>query len=203
MTGVIHVASADTQLTLPGTLWPAGVNLGSSDPVFFAPITKNQANELMAAWGGHPCGPYNRRFGYQAWGLAVRGVAAACAVSGSTPGVSAAGYNRFDCVDLARIARHPDHPGVMRVMLRLWRDYLAQEWAEYWPVSAAVSYALPGRAGNLYRFDGWQRWGAVKARRGPQGKSSWSGPSKAQGIADGVMTVWHYPYQTPASEAAA
>jgi hypothetical protein len=192
---LIHVAGRDQQLTLPGSLWPAGCDRGQSDPLFFAPVTKRQANELIASFGGHPCGPYDRRFGYQAWGLAVDGQAAAVAVSGSTVGVSAAGYNRFRCVDLARIARHPDHPGIMRVMLRLWRDYLAAKWADqYWPVDAAVSYALPGKAGNLYRFDGWTRWGTVKARKGPQGGSSWSGPSKAQDIADGVMTVWYYPY---------
>lgn len=203
MEPLIHVAGhGGEQLVLPGALWPAGINLGSSDPVYFAPIKKDQANELMAAWGGHPCGAYDRRFGYQAWGLAVRGVAVACAVSASTPGVSAAGYSRYDCVDLARIARHPKHPGVMRVMLRLWRDYLASEWETYkggWPIQAAVSYALPGKAGNLYRFDGWKFWGYTKARTGPKSAKSWSGPSKAKDIADGVMGVWYYPYKTSAS----
>ena len=198
MEPLIHVAGQDgTQLTLPGLLWPAGVDRGNSDPVFFAPINKKQANELIAAWGSHPLGIYNRKFGYQAWGLAVDGVAAAVAISGSTVGTSAAGYNRFACVDLARIARNPDpkHAGIMRVMLRLWRDYLAVKWADrYWPVDAAVSYALPGKAGNLYRFDGWTKYGTVKARRGPQSPHSWSGPSRAQGIADEIMAVWYYDY---------
>lgn len=198
MEPLIHVAGQDgTQLALPGLLWPAGIDRGNSDPVFFAPIKKAQANELIASWGQHPLGIYNRRFGYQAWGLAVDGIAAAVAISGSTVGVSAAGYNRFACVDLARIDRNPDpkHAGILRVMLRLWRDYLAVKWAEqYWPVDAAVSYALPGKAGNLYRFDGWRKYGTVKARRGPKSPHSWSGPSKAQGIADELMTVWYYEY---------
>jgi hypothetical protein len=45
-----------------------------------------------------------------------------------------------------------------RVMLRLWRDYLAGRW-DYWPVEAAVSYALPGKEGNLSRSDGRKFYG--------------------------------------------
>jgi hypothetical protein len=37
----------------------------------------------------------------------------------------------------------------------LWREYLAPAW-RYWPVQAAVAYALPGKTGDLYRFDGWR-----------------------------------------------
>lgn len=194
--GLIHVASDDQQLVLPGTLWPAGLNLGESDPLFFAPIKKRQANELLTSWG-HPLGPFNRPFGYQAWGLAIRGRAAAVAVSGSTVGATAAGFGRFETVDLARIGRAPDHPGIMRVMLRLWRDYLAREWAEkYWPVNAAVSYALPGKAGNLYRFDGWTKHGLCKPWAGG---ATWSNPSKANTIADGVKAVWFYQYKEQAN----
>src|SRR5215472_12549565 len=128
---LIHVAGEQQQLTLPGMLWPAGCDRAQSAPLFFEKIDKKQANELIAAFGGHPLGEYNRSFGYQAWGLAIDGQAVAVTVSGSTVGATSAGYSRFQVVDLARIARHPDHPGVMRVMLRLWRDYLAGRW-DYW-----------------------------------------------------------------------
>ncbi|GAA1623975.1 hypothetical protein GCM10009733_020770 [Nonomuraea maheshkhaliensis] len=93
-------------------------------------------------------------------------------------------------MDLARIARHPAHPGIMRVMLRLWRDYLGPRW-DYWPVKAAVSYALPGKTGNLYRFDGWQKAGACKPWAGG---GTWSKPSKANAMADGIKSVFVYEY---------
>lgn len=197
--GVIRVASSEEQITLPGTLWPAGCDRGQGDPLFFAKITKKQANELLGEFG-HPLGPFTRPFGCQAWGLAIDGVAVAVAVSGSTVGATAAGYQRRQVVDLARIARHPDHPGVMRVMLRLWRDYLGPRW-DYWddPVQAAVSYALPGKAGNLYRFDGWRLHGLCKPWAGG---GTWSKQSKANGLADGVkkLFVYEYPATAPGGQ---
>lgn len=142
---------------------------------------------------------FNRPFGYQAWGMAIDGQAVAVAVSASTVGATSAGYKRAQVVDLARIARHPDHPGVMRVMLRLWRDYLARRW-DYWPVHAAVSYGLPGKAGNLYRFDGWRKVGPCRPWAGA---ATWSNPSRANAIADGVKTLWVYEYPDRACAAPA
>ena len=203
MTGVIHVAGEDQQLALPGTLWPAGCDRGQGDPLFFAPITRRQANELLEHFG-HPLGAYNRPFGYQAWGLAVDGVAAAVAVSGSTIGATVAKtpYRRKQVVELARIARHPGHDGIQRVMLRIWRDYLARRWADdYWPVEAAVSYALPGKVGNLYRFDGWAHLGEVKPWMGSKdGNGGWSKPSKANRIADGKKRIFVYKYPQGAGQ---
>ena len=104
---VIHVAGEQQQLTLPRMLWPAGCDRGQGAPLFFEKIDKKQANELIAAFGGHPLGGYNRSFGDQAWGLAIDGQAVAVTVSGSTVGKTSAGYSRYQVVDLARIARHP------------------------------------------------------------------------------------------------
>ncbi len=197
---LIHVAGEDQQLALPGMLWPAGCARGQSDPLFFAKITKGQANDLITAFG-HPLGEYNRSFGYQAWGLAIDRQAVAVAVSGSTVGATSAGYTRYQVVDLARIARHPDHPGIMRVMLRLWRDYLGPRW-DYWdaPVRAAVSYALPGKEGNLYRFDGWKFYGYCKPWAGG---GTWSKPSKANEMGDGVKKLYYYEYPSAARDLAA
>jgi hypothetical protein len=192
----IHIAGEHQQLVLPGALWPAGCERGHADPLFFAPITRRQANELLVAFG-HPLGPYTRPFGYQAWGLAIDGQAVAVAVSGSTVGARAAGFARREVVDLARIARHPDHPGIMRVMLRLWRDYLAPRW-DYWPVQAAVSYALPGKTGNLYRFDGWRKAGHCKPWGGG---GTWSNPSRANTMADGIKSLFVYDYPRPGATA--
>jgi hypothetical protein len=194
----IHVASDRDQVALPGMLWPAGCDRGRADPLFFAPITKRQANDLLVEFG-HPLGPFTRPFGFQAWGLAIDGVAVAVAVSGSTVGARSAGYTRRQVVDLARIARHPNHPGVMRVMLRLWRDYLGPRWP-YWdePPQAAVSYCLPGKTGNLYRFDGWRKYGDCRPWAGG---GTWSRPSKANGLADGVKGLYFYEYPKPPSDA--
>jgi hypothetical protein len=204
---LVHVSGEQQQLTLPGMLWPAGCDRGQGDPLFFEKISKEQANELIAAFG-HPLGKYNRSFGYQAWGLAIDGQAVAVAVSGSTVGATSAGYSRFQVVELARIARHPDHPGVMRVMLRLWRDYLAGRW-DYWaaPVQAAVSYGLPSDengkgTGNLYRFDGWKLWGKCKPWAGG-GDQSWSNPSKANDMGDGIKSLWYYEYPSAARDISA
>ena len=77
-------------------------------------------------------------------------------------------------------------------MLRLWRDYLAQRWErDYWPVRAAVSYCLPGKAGNLYRFDAWRCHGIVKPWTYAGGYSK---PSAANAIADGVKRLYVYDY---------
>lgn len=180
-------------------LWPAGCDRGHGDPLFFAKITRDQANDLLGAFG-HPLGAFDRPFGYQAWGLAVDGQAAAVAVSGSTVGATSAGYQREQVVDLARIARHPDHPGIMRVMLRLWRDYLGPRW-DYWdaPVQAAVSYALPGKEGNLYRFDGWKFYGHCKPSAGG---GTWRNPSRTNDMDDGVKKRNYYEYPSAARDIA-
>ena len=187
--GGLLVQAAGDQLTLPGMLWPADSDRQPEEPVFFSEITVDKANELLEAFG-HPLGPYDRPYGSQAWGLAIDGQAVAVAVSGSTVGATSAGFNRTQVVELARIARHPDHPGIMRVMLRLWRDYLAGRWV-YWPVQAAVSYALPGKEGNLYRFDGWAFHGYCRPWAGG---GTWSNPSRANAMVDGVKKLYYYEY---------
>jgi hypothetical protein len=103
---LIHVVGEQQQLALPGTLCPAGCDRGQGDPLFFAPVTRQQANELLVAFG-HPLGPFTRPFGFQAWGLAIDGPAVAVAVSGSTVGARAAGFARREVVDLARISPCP------------------------------------------------------------------------------------------------
>jgi hypothetical protein len=174
-------------------LWPAGVPWPAGQVELLSEISKADANALLRHWA-HPLGEWRRPFGAQYFGLAVDGEAAAVAVSGSTVGATSAGYKRRQVVELGRIARSPEHPGIMRVMLRLWRDYLAQRWERnYWPVAAAVSYALPGRAGNVYRFDGWRSVGLVKPWTYAGG---YSNPSVANGIADGRKRLYVYPYAT-------
>lgn len=192
----LTVTSDDGQLMLEQMLWPAGVPWPDGQVELLAEISKRDANALLDRWQ-HPLGPWRRPFGAQYFGLAVNGEAAAVAVSGSTVGATSAGYKRREVVELGRIARSPKHPGIMRVMLHLWRDYLAKRWERnYWPVAAAVSYALPGKAGNLYRLDGWRNLGFVKPWTYAGG---YSNPSVANGIADGRKRLLVYPYATTSS----
>lgn len=194
---LIRVKGEGRQLALPGTLWPAGVARAQETPLFFDEMTLNQANELIGEWG-HPLRQCKRPFASRAWGLAIEGQAAAVAISASTVGATSAGYKRAQVVELARIARHPDHPGIMRVMLRLWRDYFAARW-DGWdtPVTAAVSYALPkdedgNQNANIYRFDGWKYWGECKPWTSTG--SGWTRPSKAAQIGNGVKKLYYYPF---------
>jgi hypothetical protein len=104
-------------------------------------------------------------------------------------------WPRNRVVELARIARHPDERWVLRPMLRLWREVLAFEWP-HWDFGLAVSYALPGRSGDLYRFDGWTRVREVK-RSSPGAGSTWAKPSASDAIGDGRKTLWIYRYDQP------
>jgi hypothetical protein len=154
------------------------------------PCEPDHADALLARWK-HPLGPCGRPFGRQDWLMAIDGQPVAVCVSASTVSATAAGYGRGELVELARIARHPDHRYVLRVALRLWRVYLAERWP-YWSVAAAVSYAMPGTRGDIYRFDGWERVGVVK----PSGGSgTWTrARPRVNDIGDGKKTLWRYRY---------
>ena len=158
-------------------------------------IHPDEGNVLLEAWD-HPLGPCNRPFGQQAWVLDIFGAPVAVAMAASPVSKTVAGYGRAQVVELARIVRHPDHPHVLRVMLRLWRAYLAHEWP-YNPVAAAVAYAMPGTPGDIYRFDGWERVGKCRVSRGG---GTWTNENpKVSQIEDGVKTLWRYVYEKDAA----
>lgn len=150
----------------------------------------DDANRLLEMWR-HPLGPCERPFRSDAWTFDLEGEPIACAISASTVSATVAGIPRQEVVELARIARHPEHPFILRVMLRLWRVYLARSWP-LWNVGTAVSYAIPGTPGDLYRFDGWERIGQMKRS---QGGGTWTKPDPAASlIGDGKKTLWVYRY---------
>lgn len=189
----IPVLADGFQAQLPGMLWPAGVRIG--EPIHCGPMPLEDANRYCELWD-HPLGRSRRPCRQWAYGMAVLGECVAVAMSASTVSASVEQIRRAELVDLSRIARHPKHPGVLRAMLRLWRDYLAPEFriGDNFAATAprsAVSYALPGKAGNLYRFDGWINLGP---RKPWGGGATWSNPSVANDIADGVKNLWAYPY---------
>lgn len=179
--------------------WPE-LNYLSYEPaeaaVKIIEVTRGQANQYLTGWK-HPLGPYRRPFGQQHFlmlaGRHNRPVAVASSGSVRRPTV-AGGLRRDEVVELARIARSPEHPRSLRAMLRLWTDYLAVMWTDKypdWELKAAISYALPGKAGNLYRFDGWEPLGETEPWGGSTG---WGKQSAANGIGDGKKKVWLYRY---------
>jgi hypothetical protein len=159
--------------------------------VTMSEVPGDMADALLERWD-HPLGECDRPYGRQDFVLEVDGEAIALTTSASTVSTTAAGLPRRQLVELARIARAPDHPHVLRVALRLWRAYLAQRWP-YWPVTAAVSYAMPGTSGDLYRFDGWERVGKCRVSSG--GGTYTSRDPKVSQIADGVKTLWIWRYE--------
>ncbi len=173
------------QAQLPGVLWPSPHiwNLAarhhtrrSGPPVEIRQLTRTQSNVLTGAW--HELGAETRRYSYTAFGLFVQGEPIAIATAGSTVSKSvekSVGLDRGNTIELTRLARSPDPKakGVLRAMLRLWRDFLA---VPYWtfrpeiPKRALVTYSLPGKhGGQLYRFDGWQRLRACRPWHAPCG----------------------------------
>lgn len=160
-------------------------------------ISDDDANDLLERWR-HPLGALNRPFGRHDWALLLDGEPIALACSASTVSASITDeqdrrFTRFELVELARLARHPDHPYVLRPMLRLWRAYLGPRWErDQWRPLAAISYALPGTPGDLYRFDGWTRVREVKRS---MGGGTWTkkDPKVAQ-IGDGVKSLWIWRY---------
>lgn len=154
-------------------------------------IDLDDANQLLTDWK-HPLGACNRPFGIMSHALLIDGHAVAVTVAASTVSPTVDTYVRKETVELARIGRAPWVPWVMRPMLRLWRADLAHRWT-HWPVRAAVSYAIPGTLGDIYRFDGWRRVKVCKPAR-PGKSSTWSNPSAADQIGDGKKTLWIFDY---------
>ncbi|QOR55396.1 MAG: hypothetical protein SHS37scaffold145_47 [Phage 71_18] len=153
-----------------------------------------EANALLTEWD-HPLDACNRPFGSMSHVLFIEGAAVAVTVAASTVSATVERYKRKQVVELARIARSPEHPWAMRPMLRLWRADLAHRWPyRNWSIDAAVSYSLPGTKGDIYRFDGW-RFVKFTKPSSPGKGSTWAKPSASDAIGDGIKGLWIYDYQ--------
>ena len=153
-------------------------------PVSFGPIGKDACNGLLVEWG-HEEGPCNRPFGVYPWGLELDGEIVSIAVSASTPGSSAAGFPRAQCVDLARLCTAPGHADLTRVTLRLWRVVAAPAFKTWKPL-VAVTYCRQGKAGHIFRADGWRKWGETRGGKSGPG-SQWT-PSRE--YTPKVIWIW-------------
>lgn len=98
-----------------------------------------------------------------------------------------AGLDRTEAIELGRLCAA--RPGLCRVMLRLWREFVFPALGYRWVVSYqdAVQHS-----GNLYRFDGWIKLGTSSSgtdqrsqRRGRR-KVIWGWSSAAEVMQRGV-----------------
>lgn len=184
------------QLCEPCRKAKAGGTDSTVRPIAVEQLAKADCNRLLTAWE-HPLEACNRPFGQDFWGLMVAGVPLAVAVTTSTVSSTLTDergevWPRKQMVELARIARSPAARWAMRPLLRLWREVLVVQWS-HWPVGLAVSYALPGTTGEMYRHDGWTfvRW--VKPSSPGKG-STWAKASRSDTIADGRKGLWIWRY---------
>jgi hypothetical protein len=189
--------------------------------IAFYQVDTAEAEELLIAWrhplhlpdDEHPDGrPYTRPFGSLAFVMEERGRRAATVVLASSINASVSqdlGLHRYNCVDLARIARSPDRRDeqCLRAVLRITREYLVPLWLGTYPrwdarsaelcghpqIEALSSTSLPGTPGQMYRFDGFEQ---LRVSKGPKGGGR-QRPSAANAIADGARGLWVYRYPRP------
>jgi hypothetical protein len=162
----------------------------------FEQIEALEGDRALRDWG-HYLGANDRPFGRQDFGLFVDDDLVAVAVSASTVGATCAGFDRFEVVELARLVRRPDARWCTRVALRLWREIAPTCWRnvyrDKWPhVRAVVSYSNETRhRGDIYRFDGWQKFGVNRGSTGGGGYTKVRETSEAK-------AVWFYPLEVAA-----
>lgn len=133
------------------------------------------ANDALVRWD-HKMGPVNRPIGLAlAHGLFSSGDLVAVTVSADLVRETCAGLNRSQAVELARLCA--SRPGICRVMLRLWREFVFPALRQSGGWQWAVSYQDEGmHSGNTYRFDGWVQLG--RSRSGTDHRSGRKGRSK-------------------------
>ena len=201
------------QLELPGTSWPRPdiwaaserrMRTGAPPAIEIRSLTRSESNVLSTDW--HPLGAERRPFGYHAFALFVKDTPVALATAGSTHSAivdKTLGLNRRNVIELTRLCRSPDQlaEGSLRVMLRLWRDFLAVPYWPYFPDTprvALISYSMPGKSGHIYRHDGWER---VRGCSGSGGGGTWSRAPRAGARPSGLWVYW-LSSDTPAVAAA-
>lgn len=159
--------------------------------VRFDEVPVAAGNELVERWQ-HDLGPCNRPFGMQAFVLHIDNEPVSVAVSASTVGSTAAGFSRYEVVELARLCTAPGFSVFTRVALRLWREVAARAWP-HWQVVAAVAYSQNTRhPGNIYRADGWK---LVKEDAGSSGGGTYSTKRDADHPASGSKRLWLWEYR--------
>lgn len=156
----------------------------------FEPVSLEMANSLLGRWS-HKMGPCVRG-NARGWSHALfhEGEPVAVTVTATLIMPCVGGGNRHltreNTIELARLCA--SRPGLCRVALRLWREFVLPSL----PYRHAISYQDADlHNGNTYRFDGWERIGAL-ARSGPDTRTKRPGRNK---------WVWIFPPSTATGEA--
>ena len=137
-------------------------------------VELNEGNSLLVEWH-HKMGICNRPMGTQvAHALFAHGNPVAIAFTATLVNETCAGKTRDEAIELARLCAC--RPGLNRVMLRLWREFVFPAFNKSW----AVSYQDEAlHSGNTYRFDGWRVLGR-----------SHSGTDRRSGRKGRNKTIW-------------
>src|SRR6201988_4985597 len=142
----------------------------------FEPIDMDLANECLGSWA-HKMGPLKRPYLNVAHALIDDGYLQAVVTHSTLIRDHGGGgldhLTRANTIELSRLCAH--RPGLCRVVLRLWREFVFPALPE--PI--AISYQDADlHNGNTYRFDGWQRVafsraGGTDQRSGRKGRDKW------------------------------
>lgn len=139
--------------------------------VSFDAIDAGQLNRCLADWG-HRMGPLHRpRFGEfgGAHGLYHEGELVAVTAHEKMIAAETCGLTRDEAFELARVCAV--RPGLCRVAVRLWREFVFPPAARVGGFAWAISYQDRAQhKGTLYRMDGWVRLGHTSSGTDQRGR---------------------------------
>jgi antitoxin VapB len=139
--------------------------------VNFDAIDDDTLNRCLVAWR-HKMGPLHRpKYGNLggAHGLFHDGQLVAVLATSTMIAAEMCGLSRNEAFELARVCAA--RPGLCRVAVRLWREFVFPAVAASANMSWAISYqdAVQHR-GDLYRHDGWARIGQTSSGTDQRGR---------------------------------
>lgn len=149
--------------------------------VSFDRISQTQANFCLGEWA-HKMGPCERPFPVQCFALRHEGYTRAVIMHGPPVApqiateVMGQELQRERTVEVVRLCAWK--PGLCRVVLRLWREFVFPSLQKEGGIKWAISYQdAELHTGNTYRFDGWERIhyssSGTDARSGRAGRKKW------------------------------
>lgn len=139
--------------------------------VAFDAIGPDDLNRCLVDWG-HKMGPLHRpRFGEfgGAHGLFHDGQLVAVTAHEKMIAAETCGLTREEAFELARVCAV--RPGLCRVAVRLWREFVFPPAARVGGFGWAISYQdRVQHRGDLYRHDGWVRLGHTSSGTDQRGR---------------------------------
>lgn len=132
--------------------------------ITFDTVDSDELNRCLSAWK-HKMGPLHRpRYGIHggAHGLRHEGQLVAVVATERMIAKETCGLTRHHAFELARVCAQ--RPGLCRVAVRLWREFVFPAFAPAGGWTWAISYQdAVQHSGDLYRMDGWVRLGETSS----------------------------------------